>query len=52
MGRLPGPWHTRWTNVVMKYKMFKGQLIEYTEKLHEEYGMSNLALNHPSCNVG
>lgn len=52
MGRLPGPWYTRWTDIVMKYKMSKAQSIEYLEQLHEKYGMAIFALDCPSCVVG
>ncbi|ROT37832.1 cytochrome P450 [Sodiomyces alkalinus F11] len=36
--RIPGPWYTMWTDVVLRYNMFYGRRGQYVHKLHAKYG--------------
>ncbi|RWA11207.1 hypothetical protein EKO27_g3892 [Xylaria grammica] len=38
LAKVPGPWYTKWTNVVFKTKSIKGVNPIYVDKLHEKYG--------------
>ena len=40
ISRVPGPWITKWTDVVLKYKGLTGQKTTYVHSLHEKYGIS------------
>ncbi|KAH7137938.1 cytochrome protein [Dendryphion nanum] len=35
---VPGPWYTKWTTSVLRYKWMSGQRAEYVQALHEKYG--------------
>lgn len=35
---IPGPWHSRFTNAVLKYKTLIGQRAFYVHELHQQYG--------------
>lgn len=35
---IPGPWYSRFTNVVLKYKTLVGQRVFYVHELHQRYG--------------
>ncbi|CAK7226987.1 hypothetical protein SBRCBS47491_006416 [Sporothrix bragantina] len=36
--RLPGPWYTLFTRVVLKYKIITGSRMHYVHALHQKYG--------------
>lgn len=38
LARLPGPWHTKWTDICLKYQTVKGRRPKYVHELHEKYG--------------
>ncbi|KIX09299.1 uncharacterized protein Z518_00378 [Rhinocladiella mackenziei CBS 650.93] len=38
LSAVPGPWHTRFTGIVTKYKILTGQRIFYVYDLHQKYG--------------
>jgi cytochrome P450 len=38
LSAVPGPWHTRFTSLVLKYKTLTGQRIFYVHDLHHKYG--------------
>ncbi|OQV00210.1 hypothetical protein CLAIMM_05738 [Cladophialophora immunda] len=38
LSAVPGPWHTRFTSIVTKYKILTGQRIFYVHDLHQKYG--------------
>ncbi|KIW93880.1 uncharacterized protein Z519_05195 [Cladophialophora bantiana CBS 173.52] len=38
LSAVPGPWHTRFTGIVTKYKILTGQRIFYVHELHQKYG--------------
>ncbi|PHH75687.1 hypothetical protein CDD80_2176 [Ophiocordyceps camponoti-rufipedis] len=38
MARLPGPWHSKWTDAVMTSHWLRGSLCQYVHSLHERYG--------------
>lgn len=35
---LPGPWHSRFTNLVLKYHIVTGRRLYYIDALHHQYG--------------
>jgi hypothetical protein len=35
---VPGPWYTKYTDVVLTYKFFSGRRAEWVESLHKKYG--------------
>lgn len=35
---IPGPWYSRFTNIVLKYKTLTGQRAFYVHDLHQRYG--------------
>jgi hypothetical protein len=39
LSKLPGPWHTRWTDVLEKYYYMKGRKHAYVHELHQKYGL-------------
>ncbi|KAF4507941.1 hypothetical protein G6O67_004386 [Ophiocordyceps sinensis] len=36
--RLPGPWHSKWTDLVLTYRWLKGTRCQYVHSLHQRYG--------------
>lgn len=38
LSAVPGPWYTRFTSAVTKYKILTGQRIFYVHELHQKYG--------------
>ncbi|CAJ2504798.1 Uu.00g121920.m01.CDS01 [Anthostomella pinea] len=38
LAKLPGPWYTAWTDVVLLYKQATGKKVTYVENLHRRYG--------------
>ncbi|KAI0133364.1 cytochrome P450 [Hypoxylon sp. NC0597] len=38
LAKLPGPWHTKWTDAVLKYTTIKGRRPSWVHSLHEKYG--------------
>ncbi|KAH8594875.1 cytochrome P450 [Bisporella sp. PMI_857] len=38
LSKLPGPWHTKFTDAVLNYYRIKGKLPKWIHKLHEKYG--------------
>jgi len=38
ISRVPGPWITNWTDIIIKYKGLTGQRPVYVHSLHEKYG--------------
>ncbi|KAJ9608505.1 hypothetical protein H2200_007493 [Cladophialophora chaetospira] len=38
LSSVPGPWYSRYTNVVLKYHIFNGRRIHYVHELHHKYG--------------
>ncbi|KAG6310732.1 hypothetical protein E4U22_003104, partial [Claviceps purpurea] len=36
--KLPGPWHSKWTDLVFRYQWFYGRQTFYTHDLHKKYG--------------
>ncbi|KAI0131911.1 cytochrome P450 [Xylariales sp. AK1849] len=38
VAKLPGPWYTKWTDVVLKYNALKGRRPAYVHALHLKYG--------------
>ncbi|OBT39076.1 hypothetical protein VE00_09912 [Pseudogymnoascus sp. WSF 3629] len=38
LARLPGPWYTKWTSIVLKYNIIKGNRALYVHDLHNKYG--------------
>ncbi|TGJ80855.1 hypothetical protein E0Z10_g7924 [Xylaria hypoxylon] len=38
LSKVPGPWHTRWTELVSKYYWVIGQKASYIQGLHVKYG--------------
>ncbi|KAI0469972.1 cytochrome P450 [Xylariaceae sp. FL0804] len=38
LSHIPGPWYTKWTNVVFTYHLFRGQGPVYVKRLHDRYG--------------
>ncbi|KAL6856700.1 cytochrome P450 [Trichoderma novae-zelandiae] len=46
---VPGPWHTKWTSLVIKYHWLKGNRARYQHNLHLKYGpLVRLAPNEVS----
>ncbi|KAI2616232.1 putative cytochrome P450 [Hypoxylon sp. NC1633] len=39
IAKLPGPWYTVWTDVILKYNVIKGRRPRWVHELHEKYGM-------------
>ncbi|OAA77185.1 Cytochrome P450 [Akanthomyces lecanii RCEF 1005] len=38
ISRVPGPWYSKWTSIVLKYYWIRGQKAIYVHALHEQYG--------------
>ncbi|KAI0532076.1 cytochrome P450 [Xylaria digitata] len=38
LSKIPGPWYTRWTELVAKYYWVTGQKASYVQELHRKYG--------------
>jgi cytochrome P450 len=38
LSKLPGPWHSKYTNLVLRYHILAGRRIFYVDKLHQQYG--------------
>ena len=38
LAKLPGPWYSRYTNLVLKYYTLTGKRIFYIHNIHERYG--------------
>ncbi|KAL1795198.1 hypothetical protein ACET3X_007014 [Alternaria dauci] len=38
LAKLPGPWYSRYTNLVLRYHVLSGRRIFYVDKLHQRYG--------------
>ncbi|KAB5533449.1 cytochrome P450 [Coniochaeta sp. 2T2.1] len=38
LSHLPGPWHSKFTNLVLRYRILTGQRIYYIDALHRVYG--------------
>ncbi|KAI1135802.1 cytochrome P450 [Hypoxylon sp. FL0543] len=38
LAKLPGPWHTKWTEAVLKYTTLKGKRPTWVHSLHQKYG--------------
>ncbi|KAI1429097.1 cytochrome P450 [Xylaria sp. FL1777] len=38
LANIPGPWYTKWTNVVVKMKTIRGEGPIYVDQLHDKYG--------------
>lgn len=38
LSHLPGPWHSRFTNLRLKWAVLSGQRMFYVHKLHQQYG--------------
>ena len=38
LAKLPGPWYSRYTNLVLRYQVLSGRRIFYVDKLHQQYG--------------
>ncbi|KAL5348838.1 hypothetical protein ACLOAV_006261 [Pseudogymnoascus australis] len=38
LAQLPGPWYTKWTSIVLKYNIIKGNRALYVHDLHNKYG--------------
>lgn len=38
ISRVPGPWYSRWTGLVLRYHWVRGQRSIYVHKLHGKYG--------------
>ncbi|XWW96329.1 hypothetical protein V2A60_004302 [Cordyceps javanica] len=38
ISRIPGPWYSRWTSLVLKYHWIRGQKSVYVHSLHGKYG--------------
>ncbi|KAG5985020.1 hypothetical protein E4U55_001956 [Claviceps digitariae] len=36
--KVPGPWYTKWTDLVSRYHLFNGEQVYYIHKLHAKYG--------------
>lgn len=51
LSKLPGPWHTRWTDVVEKYYYVKGKKHAYVHELHEKYGSRTLFIRIFPANI-
>lgn len=35
---IPGPWHSRFTHLVLKFHIITGRRIHYVDRLHQKYG--------------
>ncbi|TRX96014.1 hypothetical protein FHL15_003156 [Xylaria flabelliformis] len=42
LAKIPGPWYTNWTNIVLKVKVLKGDGPIYVDQLHKQYGKHKL----------
>jgi cytochrome P450 len=38
LSKLPGPWYSKYTNLVLRYYTLSGKQIFYVDKLHQRYG--------------
>lgn len=38
LSKLPGPWHSRYTNLVLRFHILSGRRIFYVDDLHKKYG--------------
>ncbi|KAI1744896.1 cytochrome P450 [Xylaria scruposa] len=38
LAKIPGPWYTNWTNIVLKINVLKGVGPIYVDQLHKKYG--------------
>ncbi|KAI1339775.1 cytochrome P450 [Xylariaceae sp. FL0016] len=38
LSEIPGPWYSRWTNLVLAYHNVRGKGPVYVQRLHEKYG--------------
>ncbi|RYO67069.1 putative sterigmatocystin biosynthesis P450 monooxygenase [Alternaria arborescens] len=38
LAKLPGPWYSRYTNLILRYQVLSGRRIFYVDKLHQQYG--------------
>ncbi|KAI4680286.1 uncharacterized protein J4E84_007934 [Alternaria hordeiaustralica] len=38
LSKLPGPWYTKYTNLVLRYQTVSGKRIFYVDNLHQRYG--------------
>ncbi|KAK5074575.1 hypothetical protein LTR70_010145 [Exophiala xenobiotica] len=38
LAAIPGPWYSRFTDIVLKYYIFTGRRIHYIHQLHQKYG--------------
>ncbi|OIW26271.1 cytochrome P450 [Coniochaeta ligniaria NRRL 30616] len=38
LSSLPGPWYTKFTNVVLRFQILTGRRIHYVDYLHQRYG--------------
>jgi len=38
LSKLPGPWYTKYTNLVLRYQTVSGKRIFYVDNLHQHYG--------------
>lgn len=40
ISKVPGPWYSKWTDLVARYHYFTGQKVFYVHGLHKRYGMA------------
>ncbi|KAL1600016.1 hypothetical protein SLS59_006090 [Nothophoma quercina] len=38
LSKVPGPWHSRYTNLVLRFHILSGRRIFYVDDLHQRYG--------------
>ncbi|KAI8964797.1 putative cytochrome P450 [Daldinia sp. FL1419] len=38
LAKIPGPWYTLWTEIVLKHKVITGQRPQWVHSLHDKYG--------------
>jgi len=38
LSRIPGPWHSKYTNIVLRFQTMRRRRIFYTDDLHKRYG--------------
>ncbi|KAF1942105.1 cytochrome protein [Clathrospora elynae] len=38
LSAIPGPWYSKWTDMVLTYQWLRGKRTAYVQQLHEEYG--------------
>lgn len=46
LAKVPGPWYSKFTELVLRWHWLQGKRAKYVHSLHQKYGMSrNITIN-------